>query len=81
MHHRDHRYSWYRSDKHIAVSELDLTGGGQCGGSDCDTESLVDAANREKLCAGSGWRVPTRTELPGLAEAKRCRHTVANQKE
>jgi len=71
LHHRDNRYSWHSSDRKANMGEPGLAGGGRCGGSDCDTESLVDAVNRRGLCGHRAWRLPTREELMGLGEVER----------
>lgn len=71
LHQRGNRYSWYSSDRQVSMGEAGLADGGTCSGSDCDTENLVDAVNRQGLCGHHAWRLPTREELLGLGEVKR----------
>ncbi|NEZ02677.1 DUF1566 domain-containing protein [Wenzhouxiangella sp. XN201] len=67
-HDRDHRYTWYSTDKHRHMSEPGLADGGVCEGSACDTQSLVEATNRDRLCGHDGWRMPDREELMSLGD-------------
>lgn len=71
LHDRDNRYSWYSTNKHEHMSEPGLADGGECLGSDCDTQSLVAAVNERGLCGFTDWRLPSREELMSLGEAER----------
>lgn len=71
LHHSGNRYSWYSEDRQVNMGEPGLADGGTCSGSGCDTASLVEALDRERLCAQASWRVPTREELMSLGEAER----------
>lgn len=69
LHHQGNRYSWYSRDRQVNMGEPGQADGGLCSGSACDTESLVEAVNRERLCGHASWRMPTREELMSLGEA------------
>lgn len=71
LHDRDNRYSWYSTDKRKHMSEPGLADGGECHGSNCDTEALVAAVNEQGLCGFADWRLPSREELMTLGEAER----------
>lgn len=66
----DNRYSWYSTDKQRHMSEPGLADGGQCSGSECDTQALVEAVNRKGLCGQQDWRLPDRAELMTLGDAR-----------
>jgi hypothetical protein len=68
LHDQDNRYTWYSTDRHKHMSEAGLADGGVCADSDCDTESLVEATNRNRLCDHDGWRLPDREELMSLGD-------------
>lgn len=69
LRHFNNTYSWYSTDT--------ATNGGEegepdsenadCSGSDCDTQSYVEAVNAEGLCGFSDWRLPTISELLSIA--------------
>lgn len=65
------RYTWYSTDRHRHMSEPGLADGGECRGSNCDTQSLVVAVNEQSLCGYADWRLPNREELMSLGEAER----------
>lgn len=71
VHDRDNRFSWYSSDKRLHMSEPGLADGGDCRGTECDTQSLVATVNEHGLCGFSDWRLPNREELMSLGEAER----------
>ena len=70
LHDAANRYSWYSTDKQRHMSEPGRADGGQCQGSPCDTQALVEAVNREQLCGHSDWRLPDREELFSLADER-----------
>ncbi|NQZ89627.1 MAG: DUF1566 domain-containing protein [Colwellia sp.] len=65
LHHYQALYSYYSTDKKF-IGDLPFFGiknGGVCEGSDCDTESFINAVNDEIYCGYTDWRVPTVREL------------------
>ncbi len=66
----DNRYSWFSTDRQRHMSEPGLADGGQCSGSQCDTQALVEAVNRKGLCGHRDWRMPDRAELMTLGDAR-----------
>ncbi|MEN1728161.1 MAG: DUF1566 domain-containing protein [Pseudomonadota bacterium] len=62
-------YSWRQSDASINGGAPGALDGGQCVGSVCDTEALLDVVNIEGLCGASDWRIPRREELATLVHS------------
>lgn len=58
-------FSWYRRADHQGVAEA-----GTCMQDQaqvpCDTQKLVDALNKERLCGYASWRLPQESELRSL---------------
>ncbi len=65
---KDHSYTWYSTDNAINGGIPGTRNGGQCGGSDCDTQSYVQAINAMNLCGANDWRLPTREELRSIVD-------------
>jgi len=66
-------YTWYSPDESFD-GELDYRGGkngGNCTGSDCDTDALVKAFNILGYCGHNDWRMPTRDELGSISDPRK----------
>ena len=66
-------YSWYNPDESFD-GELDYRGirnGGECEGSDCDTEAYVKAVNESGYCGHNDWRMPARDELGSISDPRK----------
>src|SRR4030067_1191626 len=61
-------YSWYAPDQNTNGSFAGKANAGICTGSDCDTQSYVNAINAKKLCGFTDWRLPTREEMSSLVD-------------
>lgn len=69
LHHFAHTYSWHSSDEQRHMSEPGPVDGGQCEGSACDTQGLIEAVNAAELCGFGDWTLPDRDELMSLGDA------------
>lgn len=68
LHNKSHTYSWYNSTLASGhQGNPDNTNNCQ-NTSRCDTEKFVADVNSEKLCALTGWRLPTGDELSALKD-------------
>jgi len=75
LHHHSNTYSWFNPDED-ASGELDYRGkpnGGKCQGSDCDTYSVVLAANEAGSCGFNDWRMPSRDELGSISDPRKTK--------
>lgn len=61
-------YSWYDHDQDTNGGWAGKANGGQCTGSDCDTESYIKAINAKKLCGLNDWYLPSRFELNTIVD-------------
>jgi hypothetical protein len=64
LHDKNNTYTWYDS---TFTADPGTQNGGTCNGSGCDTEKFVAAVNAEQLCGYTNWRMPSLSELQGLA--------------
>jgi hypothetical protein len=62
-------YTWYNTDSSANGGFTGVANGGACIGSDCDTQSYVQAVNAVGLCGFNDWRMPTAEELSSLLDA------------
>jgi len=76
LHASANTYTWYnRNEKAKSAMEGKQDGGkgkengGNCTGSNCDTEAFVAAVNAEHLCGSSDWRLPSKDELGSIVDA------------
>jgi hypothetical protein len=73
LHDRDNTYSWFNPNED-ASGELDYRGkpdGGECNGSDCDSNAFVNAINEAGYCGYNDWRMPTRDELGSISDPRK----------
>ncbi len=69
LHDRDWTYSWYSPDVEANGGSEGSTNGGTCvDAENCDTEKFVTEVERNGLCGGGGWRLPTVRELVSLVD-------------
>jgi hypothetical protein len=61
-------YTW-RSAAGTNGGAAGMANGGVCSGSNCDTDSFVAAANSERTCGFSDWRLPRAEELSGIVDS------------
>jgi hypothetical protein len=61
-------YSWYDSDPTTNGGWVGKANSGTCTGSNCDTESYINAINAKKLCGLSDWYLPSRFELNTIVD-------------
>jgi hypothetical protein len=59
-------YSWFTPGDGNTVPISGLRNGGSCLYSDCDTQSYIDAINKQQLCGVSDWRLPATEELQSI---------------
>ncbi len=67
-------YSWYNPTQ--AHHELDYRGtadAGSCSGSQCDTWSIVAAANEERFCGFDDWRMPSKDEMFSISDLRKAK--------
>ena len=60
---KDNTYSWYEPDSSRNGGDAGTQNVGICTGSNCDTQSYVQAVNVQGLCGASDWRMPDVNEL------------------
>ncbi len=65
---QENTYTWFNPDASVNGGEEGLKNGGSCEGSDCDTQSYVEAINALGLCGVSDWRLPTKRELLSIVD-------------
>jgi len=70
LYHYENRYTWYSDDSQRHMSEPGRADGGECAIDGCDTESVVKAVNRRRLCGHGDWRLPEREELLTLGDVR-----------
>jgi hypothetical protein len=61
-------YTWYSTDTTANGGNAGTANGGTCTGSNCDTESFVNAARTAALCSYTDWRMPSPRELQSLVD-------------
>ena len=67
-------YSWFNPTQ--AHHELDYRGTadtGSCAGSQCDTWSIVAAANDQMLCGFDDWRMPSKDEIFSISDLSKAK--------
>jgi hypothetical protein len=69
-------YSWYEPDNTKNGGNAGTQNGGQCKGSDCDTNAYVKAVNAIGYCSYKDWRLPTRQELMSIVDLSRVNPTI-----
>jgi hypothetical protein len=68
LRHRENTYTWYNPYPQMNGGAAGFRNGGHCIGSECDTQSYIDAVNRSGLCGFHHWRLPSREELRSLVD-------------
>lgn len=68
LRHGENTYTWYTPYFPANGGAAGFRNGGHCTGSECDTQSYVEAVNRAGLCGFHHWRLPTREELRSLVD-------------
>ncbi|MDK9683251.1 DUF1566 domain-containing protein [Pseudoalteromonas shioyasakiensis] len=63
LHSAAHTYTWYNPNNVVNGGHPGYKNGGQCTGSDCDTQAFVKAVNEASLCGLTNWRLPDTNEL------------------
>jgi hypothetical protein len=66
LRHRENTYTWYNPNPQTNGDAAGFRNGGHCTGSECDTQSYIEAVNRQGLCGFHHWRLPSREELRSL---------------
>jgi uncharacterized protein DUF1566 len=67
-------YSWFNpSQSHNEIDYRGTRDGGSCAGSECDTWSLVAAANNEAMCGFTDWRMPSKDELYSISDVRKAK--------
>ena len=69
---RGNTYTWYSNDSSINGGGPGVKNGGVCKGSRCDTESYVEALNKQGLCGHKDWRLPLMEELRSIVDYGRA---------
>ena len=64
-------YTWYQPDSMRNGGFSGQPNGGECTGSECDTDAFIRALNEIAHCGFQDWRLPTRRELLSLADLSR----------
>ena len=67
-------YSWFNPTQ--AHHELDYRGtadAGTCNSSQCDTWSIVAAANQEDFCGFDDWRMPSKDEMFSISDLRKAK--------
>ncbi len=64
----DWQYTWYNTDNTTNGGGVGVQDGGHCQGSQCDTQSYVEAVNAQGLCGSSHWRLPEVDELQSIVD-------------
>ena len=59
-------YSYYQPYPALNGGNAGWQNGGNCTGSECDTNAFIAALNTAQLCGHQDWRLPTRRELLSL---------------
>ncbi|WP_426210258.1 DUF1566 domain-containing protein [Massilia sp. TWP1-3-3] len=68
LHSANATYTW-RSAAAANGGAIGTGNGGVCTGSVCDTDAFVAAANSERTCGFSDWRLPHADELSGIVDS------------
>ena len=68
LHDMDWQYTWYNTDNTTNGGGVGVQDGGHCQGSQCDTQSYVEAVNAQGLCGSSNWRLPEVDELQSIVD-------------
>ncbi len=72
LHYKNNRYSWYDPNPATNGGDegLDEPGGfrQQCTGSECNTQTLMNALNAKRYCGHNLWRLPTAMEVVSLVD-------------
>lgn len=68
LHDKDNTYSWYNPDSKTNGGDVGGQNGGVCKGSNCDTQSYIQALNSANYCGYSNWRLPTLPELISIVD-------------
>ena len=67
-------YSWFNpTQAHHELDYRGTAGAGSCKGSQCDTWSIVAAANDEKFCGFDDWRMPSKVEMFSISDLRRAK--------
>ena len=74
--HFAHTFSWFESNGGINGGNAGQVNGGNCQGSDCDTQAFVAAFNEARVCGVSDWRLPSRQELASIVPAGRSQPSL-----
>jgi hypothetical protein len=71
LHDKDWTYTWYNTDNTRNGGQAGVQDGGICKGSQCDTQSYVQAVNTAGWCGAKSWRMPEVNELQSIADHSR----------
>ena len=73
---KDNTYTWFNANDKVNGGSPGVKNGGKCEGSDCDTQSFVEAVNAQGLCGDKDWRLPTKRELLSIVDNGRFKPAV-----
>jgi len=68
LHDATNTYTWFNSNETSNGGDIGTANGGVCAGSNCDTESFVNAVNEAGYCGGGDWSVPSREQLRSIVD-------------
>ncbi|MDZ7735144.1 MAG: DUF1566 domain-containing protein [Gammaproteobacteria bacterium] len=66
----ENTYTWYSEQPSLKPEQRGTRNGGDCQGSDCDTDAYVAAVNESALCGYRDWRLPERYDLASLNDPR-----------
>ncbi len=79
---KDNTYTWYNPDPKTNGSDVDtnngagVQNGGNCKGSNCDTQAYIQALNNANYCGYSDWRMPSYGELNSIVDYGRINPAI-----
>ena len=76
LHDQNHTYTWYEPDDTKNGRNVGMQNGGNCRGSQCDTNAYVKAVNSVGYCSYKDWRMPTRQDLTSIIDFSKVGPTI-----